>query len=46
MNQIIESLKRLYHGGLITDATLNTLLLQGAISKEAKEYIQKEEGDK
>lgn len=39
MNQLIESLRRLYQDGRITETTINRLFDEGKITLEDKLYI-------
>ena len=45
MDQIIESFKRLFTSGQITEATLNSLLAKGTINQNEKDYIMRKEGE-
>ena len=45
MNQIVESFKRLYKSGKISEDKLNSLVQRRMISEGEKEYIMRKDGE-
>ena len=45
MDLIIESFKRLYEAKQLSESTLLTLIKNGIISEQDKEYIMRKEGE-